>query len=95
MTEPDVVAILEAMPAREVLVAEAGSGVAAEDVGSRAARAIRRDRAHEPHPDLPPGRFRGGLTASPPGTWELARLESAERPDFEAMTSEAPCPGPA
>jgi hypothetical protein len=52
------------------------------------AQALKRDRAHEPHPDLPPGRFQGGLVPSPPGTWELERLDSAERPDFDAMTSE-------
>lgn len=70
------------------LVAEARSGVAAGDVGSRAAQAIRRDRAHEPHPDLEPGRYVGELAASPAGTWDPTTLASAERPDFAAMSSE-------
>lgn len=60
----------------------------AGDLTGEVAQALTRDRAHEPHPDLPPGRFQGGLEPSPPGTWEVDRLESAERPDFEAMTTE-------
>lgn len=63
-------------------------GDGAGDLAREVAQALTRDRAHEPHPDLPPGRFQGGLAPSPPGTWELDRLESAERPDFAAMTTE-------
>lgn len=58
------------------------------DLPREVGQALTRDRAHEPHPDLPAGRFRGGLVPSPPGTWDLDRLESAERPDFAAMTTE-------
>lgn len=70
------------------LVAEAGSEVTAEDVGRRAAQAVRRDRAHEPHPDLQAGRFVGELGPAPAGTWDPDALTSAERPDFGAMSRE-------
>ncbi len=70
------------------LLAEEGSGLDAAEVGRRAAAAIRRDRAHEPHPDLTPGRFVGDLAAAPPGTWSLDDLESAESPDFTTMSTE-------
>lgn len=58
------------------------------DLPAEVAQALARDRVHEPHPDLPRGRFQGGLRAAPTGTWDLDRLESAERPDFDAMTTE-------
>ena len=70
------------------LLAEEGSGLDAAEVGRRAAAAIRRDRAHEPHPDPIPGRFVGDLVAAPPGTWSLDDLESAESPDFTTMSTE-------
>jgi hypothetical protein len=75
----------------DMLVEVTGATPDPDEAGTLArevAQALKRDRAHEPHPDLPPGRFQGGLVPSPPGTWELERLDSAERPDFDAMTSE-------
>lgn len=71
------------------LLAEAGSELDAAEVGRRAAAALRRDRAHQPHPDLVPGRFVGELAAAPAGTWDPDDLESAESPDFTTMSTDA------
>jgi len=69
------------------LLTEVGSELDAAEVGRLAAAAIRRDRAHEPHPDLPPGRFVGALVAAPAGTWNRDDLVSAESPDYSTMST--------
>lgn len=70
------------------LLTDVANKLDATQVGRLAAAAIRRDRAHEPHPDLPPGRFVGALVAAPPGTWNPDELVSAESPDYSTMSTE-------